>query len=167
MISMFERFTWELHATFLRNHNTRLQRTPSRRQLPAGARIPGRHNCQKHGALHPIWGATPEQKRCIAYGSGAAPQHTRTNAELANRTTPRHNQQPSQHPVHKTSPGHASPVSIPRAESQDADASDEVLLLHVLHGEPPEGDPPVEGDETVEQSRRDCDRRGDARDRQA
>ena len=34
------------------------------------------------GALHPIRGTTPEQKRCIAYGSGAAPQHTRTNAEL-------------------------------------------------------------------------------------
>ena len=60
------------------------------------------HNCQKHrgtapdkghctryGALHPIWGGAPEQKRCIAYGSGAAPQHTRTNAELAHRTTHR------------------------------------------------------------------------------
>ena len=33
-------------------------------------------------------GAAPVQKRCIAYGSGAAPQHTRTNAELANRATP-------------------------------------------------------------------------------
>ena len=29
-------------------------------------------------------------KRCIAYGSGAVPQHTRTNAELAHRTTHRH-----------------------------------------------------------------------------
>ena len=43
----------------------------------------------RSGALHPIWGATPEQKRCIAYGSGAVPQHTRTNAELAHRTTHR------------------------------------------------------------------------------
>ena len=34
------------------------------------------------GALHPIRGATPDQKRCIAYGSGAPPQHTRKNAEL-------------------------------------------------------------------------------------
>ena len=54
-----------------------------------------RHNRHKHGgaapdkgrrtryvALHPIWGGAPEQKRCIAYGSGAAPQQTRTNAEL-------------------------------------------------------------------------------------
>ena len=40
-------------------------------------------------ALHPLRGGAPEQKRCIAYGSGAAPQHTRTNAELAHRTTPR------------------------------------------------------------------------------
>ena len=41
------------------------------------------------GALHPLCGAAPEQKRCIAYGSGAVPQHTRTNAELAHRTTHR------------------------------------------------------------------------------
>ena len=141
-ISMFEMFTWELHATFLRNHSARPRRTPSRRQLPgdaqdpethkprrklklrrrphprqppaspATAHIPSRHNCQKHGgtapdmgrytrygALHPIWGATPEQKRCIAYGSGAVPHHTRTNAELATRTTPRHNQPRPQPPA--------------------------------------------------------------------
>ena len=42
------------------------------------------------GALHPLRGGAPEQKRCIAYGSGALPQHTRTNAELAHRTTHRH-----------------------------------------------------------------------------
>ena len=40
-------------------------------------------NRHKHVALHPLCGAAPEQKRCIAYRSGAAPQHTRTNAELA------------------------------------------------------------------------------------
>ena len=55
-----------------------------------------RHNRHKHGgtapvlvAVHPLCGAAPEQKRCIAYGSGAVPQHTRTNAELAHRTTHR------------------------------------------------------------------------------
>ena len=61
-----------------------------------------RHNCQKHRgtapdkgrctryvAVHPLRGGAPEQKRCIAYGSGAVPQHTRTNAELAHRTTHR------------------------------------------------------------------------------
>ena len=117
---MFEMFTWELHATFLRNHNTRAHRTPSRGHLntgdpqapevpaspaattarstghctrsgalhPIGGTTPDMGHCTRSGALHPIWGAAPEQKRCIAYGSGAAPQHTRTNAELANRTTP-------------------------------------------------------------------------------
>jgi len=69
---------------------------------PEDAHIPGNHhNCHKHGALHPLRGAAPvtwrctryvavhplcggapEQKGCNAYGSGAAPQHTRTNAEL-------------------------------------------------------------------------------------
>ena len=42
------------------------------------------------GALHPLRGGAPEQKRCIAYGSGAVPQQTRTNAELTHRTTHRH-----------------------------------------------------------------------------
>ena len=41
------------------------------------------------GAVHPLCGGAPEQKRCIAYGSGAVPQQTRTNAELAHRTTHR------------------------------------------------------------------------------
>ena len=63
---------------------------------PEDPHIPGHHNCQKHRgtapdmgrctryvAVHPLRGAAPEQKRCIAYGSGAVPQHTRTNAELA------------------------------------------------------------------------------------
>ena len=43
----------------------------------------------RYGALHPLRGGAPEQKRCIAYGSGAAPQQTRTNAELTHRTTHR------------------------------------------------------------------------------
>ncbi len=46
-------------------------------------------------------------------------------------------------------------------------ALDQVLLLHVLHSQPAERDAAVEGDETVEQSRRDGDRRRDARDCQA
>ena len=70
---------------------------------PEDPHNPGNHhNCQKHRgtapdkgrctryvAVHPLRGAAPEQKRCIAYGSGAVPQHTRTNAELAHRTTHR------------------------------------------------------------------------------
>ena len=55
--------------------------------------------------MHPIRGAAPVQKRCIAYGSGAAPQYTRTNAELANRATPHHNQ-----PEHRTPGGHRADV---------------------------------------------------------
>ena len=32
--------------------------------------------CTLYVALHPMWGATPVQKRCNAYGSGAAPNAT-------------------------------------------------------------------------------------------
>ena len=122
-ISMFEIHVGELRATFLRNHNMRRHKgttkcpqaedSPSRRQLKPRRRPHPQHhhNCHKHRgttrdkghctryvAVHPLRGAAPEQKRCIAYGSGAVPQHTRTNAELAHRTTHRHNQ-----------PGHRAP----------------------------------------------------------
>ena len=129
-ISTFEIHVGELRATFLRNHNMRRHKDPSRRQpkqkttqaqqtedpqaedtpspednsSPEDPRNPdSRHNRHKHGgtapvtwrctryvAVHPLRGGAPEQKRCIAYGSGAAPQQTRTNAELAHRTTHRH-----------------------------------------------------------------------------
>ena len=39
----------------------------------------------RYVALHPLRGATPDQKGCTAYGSGAAPPVTRTNAEAARR----------------------------------------------------------------------------------
>ena len=55
-------------------------------------------------------------------------------------------------------------VTDPRASVR---ALDHVLLFHVLHRQPAERDATVEGDEAVEQGRRDGDRRGDARDRQA
>ena len=129
-ISTFEIHVGELRATFLRNHNMRRHKDPSRRQpkqkttqaqqtedpqaedTPSPEDNPStedprnpdsRHNRHKHGgtapvtwrctryvAVHPLRGGAPEQKRCIAYGSGAVPQHTRTNAELAHRTTRRH-----------------------------------------------------------------------------
>ena len=128
-ISTFEIHVGELRATFLRNHNMRRHKDPSRRQPkqkttqaqqtedpqaedtpspednPSGRQLKHRRppqprqppqppqargHCTRSGALHPIWSATPEQKRCIAYGSGAVPQQTRTNAELAHRTTRRH-----------------------------------------------------------------------------
>ena len=37
---------------------------PETHTSPATAHIPGRHNCQKHGALHPIWGTAPDQGHC-------------------------------------------------------------------------------------------------------
>ena len=63
------------------------RRPPQPRQSPQPPQARGR--CTRYVALHPLRGGAPEQKRCIAYGSGAAPQHTRTNAELAYRTTHR------------------------------------------------------------------------------
>ena len=137
-VSTFEIHVGELRATFLRNHNMRRHKDPSRRQpKPSRRKTPkqkttqaqqtedpqaedtpspednpsteaprnpdSRHDRHKHGgtapvtwrctryvAVHPLRGGAPEQKRCIAYGSGAVPQHTRTNAELAHRTTRRH-----------------------------------------------------------------------------
>ena len=146
-ISTFEIHVGELRVTFLRNHNMRRHKDPSRRQpkqkttqaqqtedpqaedtpspednpsgrqrkprrppqprqppqppqarghctryvavhpLRGGAPVTWR--CTRYVAVHPLCGGAPEQKRCIAYGSGAVPQHTRTNAELAHRTTHR------------------------------------------------------------------------------
>ncbi len=63
------------------------RRPPQPRQPPQPPQARGR--CTRYVALHPLRGGAPEQKRCIAYGSGAVPQHTRTNAELAHRTTHR------------------------------------------------------------------------------
>ena len=103
-ISMFEIRLGELRATFLRNHNMRChndptkcpkpgrqlkpRRPPQPRQSPQPPQARGR--CTRYVAVHPLRGGAPEQKRCIAYGSGAVPQQTRTNAELAHRNTHRH-----------------------------------------------------------------------------
>ena len=56
---------------------------------PIRGTAPVMWRCTRYVAVHPLRGGAPEQKRCIAYGSGAVPQHTRTNAELARRTTHR------------------------------------------------------------------------------
>ena len=97
MISTFEIHVGELRATFLRNHNMRRHKDPNRRQpkrkttqaQKTPATPTAATTATSTGALHPLRGGAPEQKRCIAYGSGAAPQQTRTNAELAQRTTHR------------------------------------------------------------------------------
>ena len=97
-ISTFEIHVGELRATFLRNHNMRRHKgttkCPKQKTTQAednssteDPRNPdSRHNRHKHGgtapvmwrctryvAVHPLRGGAPEQKRCIAYGSGAAP----------------------------------------------------------------------------------------------
>ena len=97
-ISTFEIRVGELHATFLRKQHEVPQKPQAEDNAsPEDPHNPdSRHNRHKHGghctryvAVHPLCGGAPEQKRCIAYGSGAVPQHTRTNAELAHRTTHR------------------------------------------------------------------------------
>ena len=102
-IYMFERFTWELRATLLGNHNVRRPKPQTEKishiKTPQGPKAPAPHAtppeaapkrecCTRYGTMHPIRGTAPDQKRCITYGSGAAPQHTRTNAELANQAAP-------------------------------------------------------------------------------
>ena len=51
----------------------------------ARATAPVTGRCTRYGPLHPLWAAAPDQKGCTAYGSGAAPRITRTNAESARR----------------------------------------------------------------------------------
>ena len=46
---------------------------------PDAAPLTGR--CTSYGTLHPLRDATPDQNGCIAYGSGAAPTLTSTNAD--------------------------------------------------------------------------------------
>ena len=108
---MFEIHVGELRATFLRNHNMRRRKDPKQKTTqaqktpatptatttatstgalhPIWGAAPDKGHCTRYGAVHPLRGGAPEQKRCNAYSSGALPQHTRTNAELARRTTHR------------------------------------------------------------------------------
>ena len=87
---------------------------------PLCGAAPDKGRCTRYVALHPLRGGAPEQKRCIAYGSGAVPQQTRKNAELARRTT--HRRTPpcatgpywrqDGHAAHATTctPAHSSPL---------------------------------------------------------
>ena len=65
--------------------------TPARRRTPYEAPHPLRgttpltRHYTPYGAVHPLRGTAPDQKGCNAYGSGAAPPITRTNAESARR----------------------------------------------------------------------------------
>ena len=92
------------------------RRPPQPRQSPQPPQARG--HCTRYVAVHPLRGGAPEQKRCIAYGSGAVPQQTRTNAELAYRTTHHHTPpcaarpywQQDEHAAHATTctPAHAN-----------------------------------------------------------
>ena len=44
-------------------------------------------HCTRYMALHPLRGATPDQKGCTAYGSGALPPTTSTTADSSSRHT--------------------------------------------------------------------------------
>ena len=73
-------------------HNSTRGATPvTRRHTPYVAPHPLRgtapltRQCTRYEAVHPLRGSAPDQKGCNAYGSGAAPPITRTNAESARR----------------------------------------------------------------------------------
>ena len=97
-ISTFEIHVGELRATFLRNHNMRRHKDPSRRHPKPGrqpkrkttqaqkTRQPpqppqARGHCTRYVAVHPLRGGAPEQKGCNAYGSGVAPTPTSPTAD--------------------------------------------------------------------------------------
>ena len=73
---------------------TRRRAKRDRQVSRAGGPSDARHNAEaaapvtghdtRYGALHPLRGTTPDQKRCTAYRSGAH-SITRTNAESARR----------------------------------------------------------------------------------
>ena len=112
VMSMFEMFTRELHATFLWNHNTGPQRTPSRRQLkprrrtsPGDAHIPGNRPHPRPPQLPEARGATPDLGHCTRSGAlhpnrrGALPtdrvQRPNTQEQTRNwqsEPLPHHNQ---------------------------------------------------------------------------
>ena len=62
---MFEQATGELRATLLGNHPDQRGGRTHRQAAPVASR------CTRCVALHPLRRATPDQKGCIAYGSGA------------------------------------------------------------------------------------------------
>ena len=113
-ISMFEMFTRELHATFLRT-TTRGRKTPRRHPHPRQPpQLP-----EARGALHPIRGATPDQGHytrteevhCLRIGC-SAPTHKNK------RGTGAPNHSPSQ-PATLTTPGPQNQTR-PRPGQSDA-----------------------------------------------
>ena len=77
-------------ASFARRRRAKRDRQVSRADGPSDAQnnaeaaAPVTGHDTRYGALHPLRGTTPDQKRCTAYRSGAH-SITRTNAESARR----------------------------------------------------------------------------------
>ena len=71
-------------ASFATRRRAKRDRQVSRADGPSDARNNARAATTR-GPLHPLRGATPDQKGCTAYGSGAARPITRTNEESARR----------------------------------------------------------------------------------
>ena len=73
-----------------RNHTATSRKQIHNNTKESGLKIPTQNpgldrRCTRYVALHPLRGATPDQKGCTAYGSGAL-RITRTNAESARRS---------------------------------------------------------------------------------
>ena len=64
------------------------------------------------GAVHPISGGAPDQKRCNAYGSGAPPQSTRTNAVSTGQSMP-----PPKQTARRPPPGRAESGNLQTRQS--------------------------------------------------
>ena len=88
--SMFEQATGELRATLLGNHPDQRGGRTHRQAAPVTSR------CTRYVALHPLRRAAPDQKGCIAYGSGALP------TDRVHRTTLEHTTEDSAAPARIT-----------------------------------------------------------------
>ena len=66
-------------------HNSTRRHTRYGALHPSLGAAPVTRRYTRYEALHPLRGTAPDQKGCNAYGSGAAPPITRTNAESARR----------------------------------------------------------------------------------
>ena len=88
----------------LPTHHNRQHRTQPH-GLEILAPIPRKSRCTRYVAVHPIRRGAPDQKRCNAYGSGAPPPTTSTNASIPFRHT-----QPTASDA-ATRPRHAHPGS--------------------------------------------------------
>ena len=101
-ISTFEIHVGELRATFLRNHNMRRHKDPSRRQpkprRPTQPRQPpqARGHCTRYGALHPLRGGAPvtwrctrtEEVHCLRIGCSAPTHKNKRGTGTPNHSPP-------------------------------------------------------------------------------